>query len=206
MMQLFKTIFIITIIGCSNSQNKKTDIEKKNIAFNDTLHHVIVDSIKTDTISFKNYFMEVISSIEKGKSSKNEKNYFPIYCTKQRLLFHDSSNKAPLEIILPVKKISKNLDSGKKLEVLENEIIYIGVIKGKNDFFYTLIGDGGCNECSELYALFTKNGELKYLDYFESDTIYIQSGNLDSVCSNLGISKEIFSERTYRKKRIFSNF
>ena len=208
MLKLFKPIFIIivVVIGCNNIQNKKADIDKKNIVLNDTVSHNIIDSTKTDTICFKNYFMKVISTIAIRKSSKNEKNYFPIYCTKQRLLFYDNQNKSTTETTLPVKKNSKNLDCGKKLEILENEIIYIGIINGKNDFFYSLIGDGGCNECSELYALYSKNGNLLYLDYFEKDIIYNQSGNLDSICTSFGISKKIFSERTYRKKKIFSTF
>ena len=200
-MKQIKILFFLVIAGFSNSVTARGLVMNRQALIldgkTDTLY-----SIQKDSICLGGYCMEVISKTIAGKPPENGKNHFLVTCIEQKLVFC-FNDKKNAERMLPVKKIKTKLDTGEKRLILENEIIYIGVVTGLKDSLFAVIGDGGCNRCSELYALFSKTGQILYLDYFEGENMIYQEGDLDAVLEKAGISDEIFSRQEFRKKMIF---
>lgn len=166
---------------CSNDYNKNTEVLKLNkLKKKSDYRRTQIDSICENGICLKIY-SELIDESTKNDSVHS----FKFACTEQRIGF----SRNGVEILGKMPKMGTfpyTLDNGQIIDVLENEILYIGIVRGKKDFLFSLIGDGGCNACSEFYALYNKNGTLVYCDYFDSNSIFYQFGNLKKELAKIG--------------------
>lgn len=95
------------------------------------------------------------------------------------------------------KGILKLKRSKRDFNYSKNQLKFIGVIKGKNDFFYYLSGGEDCvSGCPEYYAFYDKKGNLLWKSYLKYE------GNYSKTLNSFKIKKGIFNKNSLKLIRV----
>ncbi|MDP4291672.1 MAG: hypothetical protein Q8908_11375 [Bacteroidota bacterium] len=134
------------------------------------------------------YSLNIETNCLNDSLSPDEAGYtYPV--TKQMLIFQ-YKNRILNSFNHPVVNCKRELKNGKKVEVLENEIIQMGILHGKNGVIYYVEGNS-CNTCSEFEGFYSLKGETlwhNYTYYKTSDVQWIESvNNYNSMIKKYGI-------------------
>jgi hypothetical protein len=113
-------------------------------------------------IQSSNYSLSIATTCLNDSLSPDEAGYtYPV--TRQILIF--KYKKSILNSFNhPVLNCKRELKNGKKVEALENEIIQIGILQGKNGVIYYVEGNS-CNACSEFEGFYSLRGETLWCNY-----------------------------------------
>jgi len=95
--------------------------------------------------------------------------------------------------------------SGKFVTMPENVIINIGLIEGKNNALFSINGYGGCNACSELYSIYSLEGEMLYTLYQTEPEVHAHYGTLTKVLSRYGVNEKDYRSGNYKKVDVYSS-
>jgi hypothetical protein len=98
-------------------------------------------------------------------------------------------------------KIKTQTINGKRVNYLDNDIIEIGIVEGRKDSVFSILGYGGCMWCTEYDELLNKKGESIYLLYHDKQKVYQSHGSMKAVCSKYGIPLKD-GEQKYSRKSI----
>lgn len=155
-----------------------------------------------DTINFKDYTLKIVSYFVNDTMSIDEPNQlFPV-CIKQDvycLKLGETLNKCNYKVRI----IKQKLINGNRIKMIDNVITQIGIIEGSKGILFTIFGYGGCNSCSELYSIFSLNGEKIYFLYQQGQKEFKNFGDLKKICSQYGIVEDDFLSGNYRKKTLY---
>jgi hypothetical protein len=203
----FASCFLIIIAISTTSPN---NIIKQNTtvdSFNRSNQEYHNDSIFiTDTsISFKNYSLKVLSTIQNDRVESTDSNFFNPVVLKQQLQFLQNG-KIIKEIEYPTNKVLLKVTGGNYVKMLENVLFNIGVVEGSKGSLYVLNGYGGCNSCTEYIGFFSLEGEILWYSYANTQTVFGAFGDLNKVLEKYNIPKEIvFSNKKYKNVDVYKN-
>jgi hypothetical protein len=86
-------------------------------------------------------------------------------------------------------------NKGTRVKIMDNTVVSIKIYKKNNQLFYYLSGYGGCNTCSEYYALYDKSGKRLSERYFTQKKNYINFGkDASDLLSSFGIDQNTWEK------------
>jgi len=132
------------------------------------IHEILVKDIGRKSFTYKikiqnnDYSLSIVTTYLNDSLSPYEAGYtYPII---RQILIFQYKNTIIKRFNHPVINCKRELKNGKKAVALENEIIQIGVLQGKNGNTYYVVGNS-CNACSEFDGFYSLRGETLWYNY-----------------------------------------
>jgi len=126
--------------------------------------------------------------------------FYPLYISQEIQIFN--KNKL-LRSYFPIQdSITIITSAGNKISVVGNAIVQIGIIRGMDNYFFTIEGYGGCNSCPEYLEILNELGKTLFLTYHDKTYVYKNIGNLELILEENDIDETLFHEGKYLTKRI----
>ncbi|HTL81936.1 MAG TPA: hypothetical protein VL651_09545 [Bacteroidia bacterium] len=136
---------------------------------------------RIDSLVFQQYKMVVITTYMNNSVLDiiDQINQFVIMPLKQKFSFYKKGILIH-SCKLPINRVTVLSSSNKMVNILDNVVMSIGLLKGTKGALYQTYGAGGCNACSESFGLFDLNGNLLCFHYNTRSKVYVSFGN-DSI-------------------------
>jgi len=179
------------------------DTTNKNGVLYDSAYKItksLSDSTYEEQISlvYQRYKVEVTSVYLDDSVARDESNLFNPVCLSQRLSFYEDHVLKKTQAH-PVRTITQKVSSGKRVEMLEDVITDIGVIRGKRGLLVVTQGYGECSSCSEFYGVYSMQGDRLWYVYRTKQEVYKEEGNAEKVFSDYGANEEEMDRSTYSR-------
>ena len=220
----------LSFFSCTNKERSneriKVNVAKQSVRPNykrdilvnydsDNNNRVLFDTVYCDTIKvgnnrfrvnysliYKQYKIEAQIDWLGDSIPDTEHNQFNPIPLKQLLRFSDKNN-APKAVFLPIRRINAKASSGQSVNILDNIISSIGIIKGDNWLVVIVGGYGGCNSCSEFTGYFTLNGDILRMNYRSQRKIYLDTGYINNIINTYKLNERELSRAKYSRITIY---
>ena len=161
--------------------------------------------VEEATIFYKQYSIVVKSYYVKDSVDRSGSNLFNPVCIKQTIYFY-KEHQLIRTLYSSAKKIIQKISSGKKMMMLENVIVSIGLIKCKNGIFVVIEGSGGpeCDSCSFFEGIYNLTGGALAVNYATKYKLYFNYRSIYGVIKSLRIDKTEFEQMRYSHIKIYS--
>lgn len=188
-------ILVIFIISCS------TDNRTSNYKSLHSERNVNKNCSDSTTVLEDDYKIQIISDLLCDSLDVSETPWFFMPFSNQTIKLY-YQGKLILEREHQSKKEEVVNRLNQKVDILENVIVEIGIIPGRQEKLFYINGYGGCTDCTEYLELFDRSGKSFYVSYFDKKDAFIKKGDLQEVLFRFGINDQKFSRGEFSKKRV----